>query len=152
LFVEKHWNTETRSHLLSDSTSQTHALVHADVLNRNKWYDIRGPDARMDTVVSAKVDQFRRLGHRSKRGLSDGIGWSGEGQHRSVVVWVHGLVQEPDSRHGSYCRNERADDGGIPAFTEIGDAFDDWRHGLTLDETTKPEGTPIPSGFIPGAR
>jgi hypothetical protein len=86
----------------------------------------------MDTLVLVKVDQFGCCGDSAEGSFADGIGQSGEGQHRPVVIRVHGMVQKPDIGYGGHCLNQGLNDGGISAFAEVRDTFDEWPHRHSL--------------------
>ena len=49
-----------------------------------------------------------------------------------MVVGIHRVVQEPDAGDSSDCLNQGVNDGGVSAFAEVRNAFDEWTHRHSL--------------------
>jgi len=105
------------------------ALGEGCSADRDEGDDVGGADAGVDATLLREVDEFGSLACSADCGFDDARGSAGYGDDGAVVGPVEGPVQQANAfdLHGG---DDLADLGGVGAFREVGDAFDDgfWIH------------------------
>ena len=88
----------------------------------------------MDAVLLCEVDELGGLACGANGSFDDAGGCAGDGDDGAIVGLVEGPVEETNAfdLHG---RDDLSDLGGVGAFREVGDAFDDgfWIHFCVSD-------------------
>ncbi len=109
-----------------------HTIFQRDAGDGHEGYDISGSQSRVRTLMVVQVDQFRRLGDAAQRRFAHALSRADKCDHRTVVVGIHLAVEQVNVRPGQNGAHNRLHHGGIAAFTEIGNAFDEGLHGVTV--------------------
>jgi len=78
----------------------------------------------MLAAVAAEIDVGDRSFEQCEDRLFDAVCIAHEREHRSVVRWIGGVVEQAHSRHGADGRGHGRDDLRTAAFAHIGNAFD----------------------------
>jgi hypothetical protein len=110
-------------------SSEDGAFGQRGTADRNKGDNVRGADARMDTVLLSEVNEFGSLTRGTYGGFDDGLWRTRDGDNRTVMRRVKGPVQKTDALdlHG---RDDLGNFGYVRAFGKVGDTLDDgfWVH------------------------
>jgi hypothetical protein len=82
--------------------------------------------------VVVEIDQLRSDLDRVESGLLHDCRFTDEGEHRAVVIDIGMLIEKSDARDRGNRRSDLDDDLRPPCFAEVGNAFDNPRHGSIL--------------------
>jgi len=84
----------------------------------------------MFTMMAPQIDQLRSESRHLKGHFGDGIGPSGKGDHRTMMIRIVRLIQQGYAWDGSNQGHEGLDDVRVPALTKIRHTFDHLTHGI----------------------
>ncbi|HUG55824.1 MAG TPA: hypothetical protein VMJ92_02005, partial [Candidatus Limnocylindrales bacterium] len=91
--------------------------------------DVHGAKTGVLALVRAQVDLAYRRVYEGMGGGFDRPGRAGEGEDGPVVVNVTGPVEKAHTVDRLDRGGETVDDVAAAAFTDVGNAFDETRHG-----------------------
>src|SRR5208282_2630159 len=129
-FVKIDRDLEAFRNLGADVARHGDAVFNRHTIDRNKGHDIGCSHARVRTLVFREIDQLGGLPYPANGGFLNGFTLADQGDHAAVVVGIHLAVEEidPGDLHGF---DNGIDFGGVAAFREIRNAFDESAgHGL----------------------
>ncbi len=124
LLVKISGNPMPRPNLSARLARQFDALFHCRAFNRNKRQHIDRPDPRMLSGMAAEVDRFRGLGHTAQCRFQHGPRFSGQCDHRAIVIGVGVHVEHPGSPNAAHRPHQSLNSLAVATLGEIRNAFD----------------------------
>src|ERR1700739_3307780 len=109
---------------LAALASQDGALGQRDAADRNEGNDVGGANAGVHSTLCGQIDERRRLASGANGRFDHRRGWSGNGDHRTIVVAIERPIQQgnPVYTHGVHDSPHFI---VIAALGKVGHALDD---------------------------
>ena len=127
-FVEINGNAVALPDFAANFFRERDAVFDRDAFDGNERHYVGRAQARVRAGVAREVDQFGGFADAAKGRFGDGVGLAREGNHAAVVVGVAFAVEQKNAGHFAHGRHDGVDFGGIAAFGEIRNAFDETFH------------------------
>jgi len=83
-------------------------------------------------MMLGHVNQIEGSGRHRLGGREHGLRLAEIGQHRSVVVWIGGMIQQLDSLGVSNLVHDLLDERQVSPLADIGLTHQDPRHGASM--------------------
>ena len=108
------------------------AILDGDAFDGNERDHVGCAEPRMRAGVAREIDQLGGFADAAQRRLGDVLGFAGERDHAAIVVRVAFAVEQEDAGNFAHGRDDGVHFGGIAAFGEIRNAFDEALHGYSF--------------------
>ena len=125
--VEVDRYAELGGHPRAELSGEGDTVLHRGALERDERHHVGGPDARMLTPMRGQIDALLRDRHRREGGRDRRLERGDEGDHRAMMRWVAGDIEQVGTRRTRDRVANRGDHHRVAALGEIRDAFDE-RH------------------------
>jgi hypothetical protein len=110
--------------LARHAVGNVYAVCHRDAFDGNERDYIGRPDAGMHTFVPVHIDQFDSPAGAPDGGIANRFRRPGKSDNRAIVILVHFVIEDENSRHRTDCGYDFADLCRVPALGEVRHALD----------------------------